>query len=98
MTDFKGSFLVIFFYSSDFENSEDLRKLNENVKKLKKHCDVLGCSTDSTMLHSEWIQSFPGEFQIPLMSDRNGALSKKFELFNEEEGINLNSFLLVDDK
>lgn len=98
MTDFKGSYLVIFLFSSDFENTEDLQDLNKNVKKLKKHCELLGCSTDSTMLHSQWLKSFPGDFQIPLISDKNGVLGKKFDLFDEDEGVNIKSFLLIDDK
>ena len=98
VTDFKGSYLVIFLFSSDFENTEDLQDLNKNVKKLKKHCELLGCSTDSTMLHSQWLKSFPGDFQIPLISDKNGVLGKKFDLFDEDEGVNIKSFLLIDDK
>ena len=82
LTDFEGSFLVIFFSSSVYENGEDLKVINHNVRQLKKHfCDILACSTDSTMLHSKWIQSLKEddelkseEFILPLMSDRTGQL------------------------
>ena len=56
--------------------------INKNVKLLKKHsCDILACSTDSTMLNSKWIQSLKEdndkkseEFILSLMSDRTGQL------------------------
>ena len=56
--------------------------LNHNVKLLKKHsCDILACSTDSTMLNSKWIQSLKEddenkseEFILSLMSDKTGQL------------------------
>ena len=58
MTDYKGTFLVIFFYASDYENEHELRVLNNNFKQFKKNsCEVVACSTDSTMIHSKWIQS-----------------------------------------
>jgi len=106
LTDFKGSFLVIFFSSSVYENGEDLKVINHNVRQLKKHfCDILACSTDSTMLHSKWIQSLKEddelkseEFILPLMSDRTGQLCKMFDLFDEEEGVCHRSFLIIDDK
>ena len=80
LTDFKGSYLIVFFFPSDFENDEDLISLHENLKLIKKHsCDVIACSTDSTMMHSKWVQQLNNEgkndsFTIPLMSDKIGSL------------------------
>ena len=79
--------MAVFFCASDFENHDDLTILNQHLKVFKKHsCDVVACSTDSTMLHSKWIQTFKDEdegtkaedFHIPLMSDKTGEL----RLFN----------------
>jgi len=104
LTDFKGSYLIVFFFPSDFENDEDLVSLHENLKLIKKHaCDVIACSTDSTMMHSKWVQQLNNEgkndsFTIPLMSDKIGSLSKSFAVFDEEEGICQRSILLVDEK
>ena len=83
LTDFKGSYVAVFFCASDFENHDDLTILNQHLKVFKKQsCDVVACSTDSTMLHSKWIQSLKDEdegtkaedFHIPLMSDKTGEL------------------------
>ena len=75
--------MAVFFCASDFENHDDLTILNQHLKVFKKQsCDVVACSTDSTMLHSKWIQSLKDEeegtkaedFHIPLMSDKTGEL------------------------
>lgn len=58
LTDYKGNYLVIFFFGSDYENEDELMVLNNNIKEFKKiSCDVVACSTDSTMVHSKWIKS-----------------------------------------
>lgn len=65
LTDYKGNFLVIFFFGSDYENEDELRILNGNFKEFKKiSCEIVACSTDSTMLHSKWIQSIKVWFMI----------------------------------
>jgi len=106
LTDYKGSLLLVFFYPADFECDKDFSVLHKNVKHLRKQfsCEVLACSSDSTMLHSKWVQSaraeglFSGSFDIPLISDRQGLLSKIFDVFDEEEGTCIKSFLIIDEK
>lgn len=62
LTDFKGSYVAVFFYASDFEHHDDLTVLNQHLKVFKNQsCDVVACSTDSTMLHSKWIQTLKDE-------------------------------------
>ena len=75
------------------------------MKHLRKQsCEIIACSTDSTMLHSKWVQAsraerlFSGTFDIPLVSDRQGQLSKMFDVFDEEEGTCIRSFLIIDEK
>ena len=56
------------------------------------------------MLHSKWVQAsraerlFSGTFDIPLASDKQGQLSKMFDVFDEEEGTCIRSFLIIDEK
>ena len=56
------------------------------------------------MLHSKWVEAaredglLTGAFNIPLMSDKQGQLSKMFDVFDEEEGTCLRSFLIIDEK
>ena len=97
----------MFFYPADFESDEDLIVLQKYAKRLRKQspgCELLACSTDSTMLHSKWVEAaredglLTGAFNIPLISDKQGQLSKMFDVFDEEEGTCLRSFLIIDEK
>ena len=81
--------------------------LHKHAKRLRKQspgCELLACSTDSTMLHSKWVEAVrrdglvTGAFNVPLISDKQGLLSKMFDVFDEEEGACLRSFLIIDDK
>ena len=97
--------MAVFFCASDFENHDDLTILNQHLKVFKKQsCDVVACSTDSTMLHSKWVQAarsdglITGTFDIPLISDKQGQLAKMFDVFDEEEGTCVRSFLIIDEK
>ena len=105
LTDFKGKYLLVFFYSEDFESVDDIVELSDSLKILRKvGCEVLACSTDSSLVHSQWVKTakneggFGGHLEIPLMSDRFGELSKKLEIYQEEEGVCMRSVLIVDDK
>ena len=105
LTDYKGKYLLVFFYQEDFSSVEDLEKLVNGLKLFKKAgCEVLACSTDSSLVHLEWVKTtkneggFGGNMEIPLVSDRFGELSKKLEIYEEDEGVCLRSVLVVDDK
>ena len=105
LTDYKGKYLLVFFYQEDFSSVEDLEKLANSLKLFKKAgCEVLACSTDSSLVHLEWVKTakheggFGGKIEIPLMSDRLGELSRKLEIYEEEEGVCLRSVLVVDNK
>ena len=76
----------------------------KHLRKQSPSCELLACSTDSTMLHSKWAKEarseglFNGVFDIPLISDRQGELSKMFDVYDEEEGTCIRSFLIIDEK
>ena len=105
LTDFMGKYLLVFFYREDFESVDDLEELERSLKTFKKAgCEVLACSADSSLVHSDWVNTakqdggFGGSLEIPLVSDRFGELSKKLDIYDEEEGVCLRTVLLVDDK
>merc|ERR1711872_848113 len=86
LTDFRGKFLFVFFYKEDFKYGEDVKELAKKQKCFKQSdCEALACSTESSL-------------EIPLMSDRLGELSRKLDIYDEEEGVCLRSFLIVDEK
>ena len=84
---------------------EDLGELVQCLKFFQKAGgEVQACSTESSLVHLDWVKTakqgggLGGNLEIPLVSDRFGELSKKLEIYDEEEGVCLRSVLLVDDK
>jgi len=107
LTDYSGSYLLVFFYREDFsqESREDVLQLNSRAKQLRKAgCDLLAVSSDSAMVHSEWVEDMRSDsslvkgLDVPLVSDKGGDLSSALGVWMEDEGTCLRSVLVVDDK
>ena len=99
LTDFKGKFLFVLFYQEDFKSVEDVKALSKNQKVFKQSdCEVLACSTESSLVHLNWVRTakedggFGGRLDIPLMSDKLGDLSRKLDIYDDEEGILLEKY------
>ena len=59
LTDFKGKFLLVLFYQEDFNSVDDLKGLLMNHKKFKQSdCEVLACSTESNLVHLDWVKTW----------------------------------------
>ncbi|XP_053229687.1 peroxiredoxin-1-like [Podarcis raffonei] len=106
LSQYKGKYVVFFFYPLDFtfvcpteiiafsDRSEEFRKIN---------CEVIGASVDSHFCHLAWIntpkkQGGLGCMRIPLVSDTNGEISKKYGVLKEDEGISYRGLFIIDDK
>ena len=60
LADFKGKWLVLFFYPRDFTficptEIESFGKLYEEFKKV--NCEIVGASTDSEYVHKAWYET-----------------------------------------
>lgn len=105
LTDFSGSFLLVFFYSTDWESQEDILELDWRQKQFKKAgCEMLACSTDSCLVHKVYSHTpreeggLGGQIDLPLMEDRKGELSSQLNLYDEESGVCMRGILILDDK
>lgn len=96
--DYKGSWLVLFFYPLDFtfvcptEITAFSKKLAE-FKKLK--AEVLGVSIDSVYSHKAWLKEL-GNLGYPLASDITKDVSRDFGILLEEKGISLRGTFIID--
>jgi peroxiredoxin (alkyl hydroperoxide reductase subunit C) len=92
LSDFKGKYLVFFFYPLDFtfvcpteivafsERVEDFRKLG---------VEIVGCSVDSAFSHLAWIntprkEGGLGGLKYPLLSDITKSIAKDYEVLIED--------------
>ncbi|XP_017463210.1 PREDICTED: peroxiredoxin-2-like [Rhagoletis zephyria] len=106
LADFKGKYVVLFFYPMDFtfvcpteiigfsERAADFAKIN---------AQLIAASTDSHYTHLAWIntprkEGGLGALKIPLLADKSAAISKDYGVYLEEPGVPLRGLFVIDDK
>lgn len=104
LSDYKGKWLVMFFYPLDFtfvcpteitgfsSKHEDFSNLN---------AEILAVSTDSIHSHKAWMGLSPdeggiGKLKFPVASDITHQVSRDYGVYVEEEGIALRGLFIID--
>ncbi|CAH1243031.1 PRDX1 [Branchiostoma lanceolatum] len=106
LSDYKGKYLVIFFYPLDFTFvcPTEIIAFSDRVEEFKKvGCEVVAVSTDSQFSHLAWTntprkQGGLGKMQIPILSDKAMTISKDYGVLMEDEGIAFRGLFIIDDK
>ncbi len=104
LTDYKGKYLVMFFYPLDFTFvcPTELKAFNEKLDEIKKvGAEVLAVSTDSVYSHRAWIntpadQGGLGSLKYPLASDITKDVSRDYGVLMEDKGIALRGLFIID--
>jgi peroxiredoxin 2/4 len=106
LSDYKGKWLVLFFYPLDFTfvcptEISGISKRIDEFKKLK--AEVLGVSIDSKFSHKAWINSDKangglGKINYVLASDITKEVSRNYGVLIEDEGIALRGLFIIDPK
>merc|ERR1712080_492542 len=65
------------------------------------NCAVIACSTDSHFSHLAWCEKSRkegglGEMNIPLLADKNMAISRAFGVLKEDEGLSFRGLFIID--
>jgi len=106
LCDYKGKYLVLFFYPADFtfvcpteiiafsDRAEEFRQLG---------AEVVACSTDSLFSHLKWTEldrksGGLGKMNIPLLADRTQDISRRYGVLKEDEGNAFRGLFLIDPK
>jgi peroxiredoxin 2/4 len=97
--DYKGKWVVLFFYPLDFTfvcptEITEFSKRTEEFQKM--NAVVLGCSTDSKFSHKAWINGGLGEIRYPLLADMNRDVSRKYGALIEEKGHTTRATFIID--
>lgn len=104
LSDYKGKWLVLFFYPLDFTFvcPTEITALSD-AKDIFDDLDteILGVSTDSKFSHRAWIntprdENGLGELNFPLASDITKSVSRDYGVLIEEEGIALRGLFIID--
>jgi peroxiredoxin 2/4 len=104
LTDFKGKYLIMFFYPLDFTFvcPTELKAFNQRYEDIKKvGAEVLAVSTDSVFSHRAWINTPEdkgglGPIKYVLASDITKDVSRDFGVLMEDKGIALRGLFIID--
>lgn len=104
LSDYKGKWLVLFFYPNDFTFvcPTEIIALNDRLQEFHDlDAEVLGVSTDSVHSHRAWINTPKSEnglggLDYPLAADFTKTVSRSFDVLVEEEGIALRGLFIID--
>ena len=106
---FKGKYVVLFFYPLDFTfvcPTEIAQFSDKNAEFEKMNCQVIACSIDSHFSHKEWTQKDRkkgglGPMSIPLMSDLSHQISRDYGCLIEDgpdAGVSFRATYIIDGK
>ncbi len=104
LSDFKGKYVVLFFYPLDFTFvcPTELHAFQDKLEEFRKrNVELLGCSVDSKYSHFAWLTTPRNRGGIEgvtytLLSDINKAVSADYDVLLEGEGIALRGLFLID--
>lgn len=104
LEDFKGKYLVLFFYPLDFTFvcPTELIAFSDNMDKFAAiNAAVVGVSTDSHFSHLAWInlprkQGGLGGLKYPLLADFNKTVARDYGVLVEDAGVALRGLFIID--
>ena len=104
LADFKGKWLVLFFYPLDFTLvcPTEITALSDRIEEFEElGAEVLGVSVDSVYSHMAWM-SAPrtehglGKMNYALGSDITKEVARSYGVLLEKEGIALRGLFIID--
>ncbi len=99
LEDYKGKWLVMFFYPLDFTFvcPTEITGYSKRFDEFKAlGAEVLGVSCDSEHSHNAWIKSELGELNFPLASDMTKSVARDYGVLIEEDGVALRGLFIID--
>lgn len=98
LDDYKGKWLVLFFYPLDFTFvcPTEIIEFSKRVKEFEElKATVVGCSIDSVYSHLAWTKEL-GKLNYPLMSDITRDVSRDYGILIEDKGMALRGLYIID--
>ncbi|KAK0166582.1 hypothetical protein PV327_004075 [Microctonus hyperodae] len=106
LTDYKGKYLVFFFYPLDFTFvcPTEILAFSDQINEFKRlNIEVVAASVDSHFTHLAWINTPRKDgglenIAIPLISDLTHKISKDYGVYLEDLGHTLRGLFIIDGK
>lgn len=100
LTEFRGKWLVLFFYPADFTFvcPTEIKGFNSALGKFREMgAEVVGASTDSKWSHLAWIKRGDlGDLKIPLLADFNKVTARSYGILKDDAGVALRGLFIID--
>ncbi len=106
LSDYRGKYVVLFFYPLDFTFvcPSEILAFNKKLDEFKsRNTEVIGVSVDSKFTHLAW-KNTPienggiGQIQYPLVSDLKKEIATKYGVLFEAAGVAFRGLFLIDTK
>src|SRR3954462_3925340 len=104
LSDYKGKWVVLFFYPLDFTFvcPTEIIAFGEKAKDFKAvNAEILGVSVDSQFTHLAW-RNVPrndgglGQLDYPLVADLNKSIARDYGVLIEDAAIALRGLFIID--
>ncbi|XP_046362388.2 peroxiredoxin-like [Haliotis rufescens] len=104
LSDFKGKYLVLFFYPLDFTFvcPTEIIAFSDAMDRFRQlNTEVVGVSTDSHFSHLAWIntprkQGGLGGLKYPLLADFKKSVARDYGVLVEDMGVALRGLFIID--
>jgi peroxiredoxin (alkyl hydroperoxide reductase subunit C) len=104
LSDYRGRWVILYFYTGDFTFvcPTELASVAARYSELQGlGIELLAMSTDSKFTHKIWQEEelskmVEGGIPFPMLSDQNGAIGKRYGIYDENAGVNLRGSFLID--
>lgn len=96
-SDYKGKWLVLFFYPRDFTFicPTEIREFSRLEKEFKRlNCEILACSTDSEWSHKNWFERDLKEVGYPVMADTTQEISRAYNVLGQDGAAQRGTFII----
>jgi len=100
LADYRGKWVVLFFYPNDFTFvcPTEIKAFNaalDSFRKLK--AEILGASVDSKYSHLAWLKRGDlGDLKYPLLSDFKKDVAERYGILDKREGVALRGLFIID--
>ena len=106
LSDFRGKYVLLFFYPLDFTFvcPTELHAFQDKLDTFKKlNTEVIGCSVDSKHSHYAWLNTPKtaggiAGVRYPIVSDINKTIARDYDVLISQDGIALCGAFLIDKK
>lgn len=99
LSDYKGKWVVLFFYPLDFTFvcPTELLQFRDRAADFKKmDAEVIGVSVDSVHSHKRWIKDDLKNLGYPLIGDITKRMSRDYGVLLEDKGIATRGTFIID--